>query len=357
MRDPTQLTSFTHNDSDSSPRLRDPQSREAYNSIGSMSTQQVNPYYDGRSQFGDSNQPPSPAYDVSSYPLDRRPLVYLRNAPPSSPPNEQETAFTDSVGSFAGGASNINIGSPPGASPPHDPRQTNISTNVQPYQIPTASQTSLTRVGVSNPMCTVDEHLQGTRRFSEGPSNRTPPRTTSTHPSVSSMCESSHDSPVERSIRSQSWANQNSAEKVPLRSTMSSRDVPTYSRLNFDGVRTSTGSSRGGPLNREWYEMGSDASLTLPHGTQVYEHSKIQPYASVRNSQIQVSPSRTPVITPTLPPPNPSRQAGYFRPGTREDSHGILKNERFSQGAPSIPDGIPSLPYMQQQRHFETIIV
>ena len=367
------LVSFTRTDSHS--HFREPQNSAAYESgqsVGSMNRQQVNPFYGDSGQFGDANtgsQSASPDHRMPVS-LDHRPLMYRQN---SSAPKERETTFTVAAGgsSAARGASNILPGAPPGSdSPPHAPRQTNVSTNVQPYQIATASSTSLSRIGVSNPMWLVDEGNRGERRLSEGPPNRTPPRPHPITPSVPSMYRSSQASPPNQlpTTRSQNLADHSSTEKIPL-SSMSSEQLPGYSHLheqlpgyshlNFGG-RTSVGSGRGGPpVGREWYDSGSEISMASGRRMNSYisEGSMIQPYATVRNSQIPQSSLR-PITAPALPPPNPTRQATGFNKSHGDFTDGQLNNDQFSQGPPHIQsDGIPSLTRMQGRGHFETIVV
>jgi hypothetical protein len=334
-------------------------------SVESMTRQQDNPFYDEHSQYSDRYQPPnqpsSPVYDVALAP-DRRPLFSPQTAPSGSAQRDHETAFTD-----VGGSLNITANSPPGApSPPHEPRQMTLSTRAQPYQIPTASMTSLTRVGVSNPLWSIEEQnlpqQRVARRFSEGPPSRTPPRANTVSPSLSYMPSSQSSNSGRPTVRHQSHsAAALSIEKPPLSSTASCEDPPPqYSRLNFPCLRPCTvGDRRVDSLNREWYEAASEASYASLK--QAGEGSTtIMPYAAIRNSQIATSPLHAPILPPPNNPSNFRGQTEGFRVQGGIDDRVPGSEQFLKRGPPHTSWGsesIPSLPRMQEKSHFETILV
>ena len=196
---------------------------------------------------------PSPLYDVALSP-DRRPLFAIQ---PESLPIEQETTFTDS-----GVSLNMATAGPPNnsGSPPHDPRQTSVATGAQPYQIPTASTSSLNKVGVVNPMWAVNEvpsSQKEERRLSEGPS------------------------PGGRQGLS------NGTHTTGLRSS-----TDDYSRLKFSPPK---GAGVDGPPQRKWYMTSepSYASLT--------EQKMFPSYDYIKNTHTYVSPMSSPQRRMTVP--------------------------------------------------------
>ena len=81
--------------------------------------------------------------------------------------------------------------------------------------------------------------------------------------------------------------------------------VPDYSRLQFE--ETTDGGGGGGGSREEggapWYVCRSESSYGYSTSSQGLT---IQPYATIRNSQVSTS---TPAIVPLLPPPNHHRHS------------------------------------------------
>ena len=297
-------------------------------SVASMSRQQDNPHYDDAVHFGDRyqapRQPESPVYDEALSP-DRHPL-FLR-VPPESLPREQETNFNDS---------GVSLSVVPGSgSPPHEPRRAQVKTAAQPYQIPTASTGSLNKVGVANPMWGAEHPNpvhRGERRLSEGPS----PNSRARLGEGCMSCVAIQDRHPGRPIGQLSTRDQ---------TTGLSASTEDYSHLDFT-PRTKSVSCLGTP-QKKWYvsSEGSYASLGL-------SDTAIRPYASIKNSQIRVSPATSPLnkTPPTSAPPQSHAPRGPL--GYRGESQKILAPPTPSAG--SVPS---SYLHLKEQLLTQTSLV
>ena len=262
-------------------------------SVGSMSRQQDNLFYDDAAPFDDRyhnphNPPVSPVYDVARSP-DRRPLFM---ALPESLPKDQGTNFNDS---------GVSLSAAPGSgSPPHEPRRTHVTTAAQPYQIPTASTSSLNNVGVANPLWGVEQNStpRGERRLSEGPPPHHSPARLGGSGAVS--CVTIQDRGLTRPIGQQlSTTDQTTGVSA------SSED---YSHLDFSPPSKSV-SCLGAAPQRKWY-VSSDASYaSLGEG-----EPAVRPYDAVRNSthHTRSSPASSPQTkTPPTAPPTGHTYRGH----------------------------------------------
>ena len=306
----TNLLSFTRTHSDSQPPH--PNQSSHTHSISSMSRQEDNPYYDEMGEFEERYRAPpslSPVYDEATPPNRPSPLT-PQSPPPNLAPREHETGFSDS-----GVSLDMTTSAPPGgsASPPRGPRETNVVTAVQPYQIPTSSTGSLNKVGFVNPMCGLDEPpSRGARRFSDRPLGRSSPTRRCT---ISCIGQQGSD--------------------IDGHATSSSTD--DYSKLNHSLPHMGGNIRR--PPERKWY-MGCDESYAVLD--QRGRSQTITPYAAVRNSQIATSPLKKSV--PNLPLPR-----GYSNP-----PH-LNTNNRVPP--PGVSDSVPSLPHTQQHQQVEAFLV
>ena len=304
------------------PRFQHPTMTDAVtsrHSLVSITRQQENPFYNDTVHFDapryqPQQQPASPVYDEAISP-DRRPLF---GGPPESLPREPDMNFNDS------GVS-LNMGSaapPPGSgSPPSSARVEPSGTVAQPYQVPTASSGSLNKVGVANPMWQPGDsaHQQGGRRFSEGPSLRSPKRLSG---SGCTSCVTIQDRESARPIGQLSTRDQSTGI------TASSED---YSHLDFSLPSHSVTSLGTGP-QRKWY-MSSEGSYSS------LNEMPTRTYERIPNSQFKVSPARFPY---PKDPPTMNAHRGSL-PMTAQQG---LKIGRV----PSAPiaESVPSLMNKQQ---------
>jgi hypothetical protein len=284
-------------------------------SVGSTSRQQDNPYYDDTGPFDDRyHRPPvSPVYDVALSP-DRRPLFMV---PPESLPREQETNFNDS---------GVSLSAVPGSgSPPHEPRQAHVKTAAQPYQIPTASTSSLNNVGVANPLWGVEQNPapRGERRLSEGPSpsHHSPVRLGGGAVSCVTIQDRGLSRPVgQLSTRDQTTGVSSSSED--------------YSHLDFSPPSKSV-SCLGAAPQRKWYvsSEGSYASLGETEPT-------VRPYDAVRNSHVRSRSASSPQTkTPPTAPPQSHTPRGVQ----------MMMSSRKAPPTSSAHSSVPSSLHMKQQ--------
>ena len=233
-----------------------------------------------------------------------------------------------------------------------------MSTGAQPYQIPTASTGSLTRVGTAgatNPVVN-EPTSRGVRRFSDGsptlediPSRMNRgfsegPQLRTYDPSASSMYRKG-ESPSNRSVttRGQDIITPSSADtlrcvgKQPLSPTPSTDSAPPpYSRLQF----------REGEVKRD-KSMASNRR----DNTYIMDHvSPIHPYATVCNSQIPTSP----IVAAPVPPPGHSpvlrpqpvstpELSGHYPNGLHHSQEGV--------------DSRASFPHVEERQTLQTIVV
>lgn len=318
-----QTQSFTRTESNSQfqyPHTTfSPDSRLPMEGVG---REQFNPFYGGSASSHSENmyQPdPGPVYDEARIPV-RHPLVGGHSMSPYSAPKEGETTFTNNAP--------LESNSPP--------TRTSI---VQPYQKPISSTGNLTRLGASNPMWLKDDHSgpQNIRRFSEGTPTNNPSRTNCSCLPMPSIHRHHHNS--------QNMSDSTDGKKVPLHSTTSAEDTPTYSRLNHNGGPTGYVRRSDPPPNPNWYRTSSivsdDSFYRSGPGT-------IKPYETVRNSQIQLSPDETqPTSSNTTRNLGPPKRISQSTPNDGQSHLSI----------PCASDSIPSLPRMRENTHFERILV